>query len=377
VTVLIDSYVTEEYILNDAYKGLDDIDKALDASQHSLADLCSYCFYLMESKELELVKEQATRSADLGNERCPFAQLRYFIGRLGHHVQAVRVLMDTARRIPGLFEEAKIEIVNGPSSSSIEAPPLRPTLGLDGIANRMISGDAELTRDIRDRLRRLNQSFGIEQLVRKKYEKMKPRVHAELVLLEYVFRLRRTLQPFNNDRYIGVSKPACYCCYLYIREHPGEFVPPATHQNIYVNWHPPIKTADLHGSVSESATRERKLLNGMVKAIRNKTIEKLKARTGGEISGQNHDSETWVSFFTQSSTMKENQNTSIESIGNELIPYAQSASPSPDPSNSDSYSRGSEGTGGNIAASLSILMEEKLNCLDESEESEDGGGVGL
>lgn len=177
------------------------------------ADLCSCCFDLIKSTLLSFVKEKATKSEGFGNARSHFADLRHFIGRLGNHVQVVRVLVAGAHRFPGLIEDCRINIVSGPLSP-ILAPPPRSKLTISGIVNRMISNEEELTKDLESRLVSLNDALEIERLIREEYgeKNLKPRVHAELVLLAYSYRERNALQFYANDRFIGASKPTCYCC---------------------------------------------------------------------------------------------------------------------------------------------------------------------
>ena len=55
----------------------------------------------------------------------------------------------------------------------------------------------------------------------------RPRVHAELNLLEHFYRKR--LPFLDDDLFIAYSKPACYYCYRYISLHPGGFVRPSSH----------------------------------------------------------------------------------------------------------------------------------------------------
>jgi OTT_1508-like deaminase len=123
----------------------------------------------------------------------------------------------------------------------------------------------------------------------------------------YFYRKHDALQFFDNDRYIGASKAACYCCSLYIREHPGGFVEPATHQKNYLNWLPPTSTPEVQEPNSETAIHERMMLNSMVKAIRKRTIEQLKAQTGGERRRHHFDSITWETLPSQRSTARHDE----------------------------------------------------------------------
>jgi hypothetical protein len=225
------------------------------------------------------IKQRATSSEQHGNNQSPFAEVRHYVGRLASHVMAVRILVSAARRLPRLFLDPEIEVVHY-ERISILPPELRNKTTLKEIAHRMISNDEPLLLEIQRRLQVLDQAMDIERIVRVEYDKknFKPRVHAELMLLEHFYRNR--LDFVENDRYIGCSKPACYCCSLYIRSHPGQFVEPASHQKIYLNWMPPTSNWHAPDSGSRFANHERDMLNKMAELIRLKTIDQIKTQSG-------------------------------------------------------------------------------------------------
>jgi hypothetical protein len=227
------------------------------------------------------INEKAIACEAHGNQESPFPNLRHFIGRLASHIRTVRVLVAAARKLPSLFDDFHIEAILCPTA--LTAPPIaEDKLNLDGIVNRMISNNRPLTQEVQAQLQELNRNLQVELKVKERFadKNLKPRVHAELILLEYFFKHRGSLQLVANDRYIGCSKPACYCCSLYIHEHPGIFVQPATHQKIYLNWMPPTSTDDGRSPDNETIEHERKMLNMMVEKIRKETIEQITTRSG-------------------------------------------------------------------------------------------------
>ena len=235
----------------------------------------------MRSPMLAYVKERARTSEAHGNRQSPFAEVRHFMGRLAYHVKAVRILLSAACRIPTLFLEPQIEVVPSPTEVLPE-PTVRRKLNLHGITMRMISNDAVLLNEVRTRLQILNDSHKIEYFVQKEYgdKKFKPRVHAELILLEYFYQNRRTLRFAGDDPFIGTSKPTCYCCFLYFRAHPYHFVEPATHQKIYLNWMPPTSIPGLLGPNTALERHECKMLIEMVKSIRRRLIDQILSQSG-------------------------------------------------------------------------------------------------
>lgn len=97
----------------------------------------------------------------------------------------------------------------------------------------------------------------------------KPKVHAELLLLEHFYT--GNLDFVDADRYIACSKPACYCCYHYIKAHPGNFVVPGSHHNNYLKWRAPdVKMGDERG---ERIRME--ILIGMSKVFREDVLQQI------------------------------------------------------------------------------------------------------
>ncbi|KAK5459175.1 hypothetical protein LTR20_007846 [Exophiala xenobiotica] len=267
-------------------KAFSALKQGLIESSPDLLTLCYHCYKLLRSPVLNFVRERASLANAQTNRRNPFAEVKHFVGRLAFHVKMVDVLIVAAVRLPSLFQDPQIEPVEGPLEQ-IKAPALRQKTRLGGIVNRM-SWIA--------RLAVLDRTFQVEDLVRRTYEAktMEPRVHAELILLEYYYQHRADLELFENDRYIGTSKPACYCCSLYMHEHPAAFDQSASHQRIYLNWLPPATLANGPTSASLLTSHSQRMLNRMTELIRTRTIEQI--RTQSARRPKNFDSTTGDTF---------------------------------------------------------------------------------
>lgn len=257
------------------------IKKRLIDESGTLLDLCLCSDSLMKTPEMDRLRERATTSEGYGNRQSPFAEVKHYIGRLACHPRSVRSLISAAVHVPDLFLEPQMTVVPSPRSIVL-APSFRKKLNLEGIATRMISGDENLLQDLKDRLLMLDQAHGIERIVQEEYanKNFKPRVHAELILIEYFYQNRKHLRFFGGDAFIGTSKPSCYCCFLYFRSHPGRFVEPASHQKIYLNWMPPTSTPGVEKPNSELARHELYMLNEMVQSIRRRTIDQIMSQSG-------------------------------------------------------------------------------------------------
>jgi hypothetical protein len=217
-----------------------------------------------------------------------YLNIRHYIGRIGSHMKATKTLVAAASRLPALFVGFRIECC--PSPKPAERPPqMNMSLTLDGMVVRMLPQNDQSLPDFQEALQFMDNKFGIYQRMVKEYNdpKFLPRVHAELILLEHFYV--HEYQFVDGDKYFGCSKPACYCCYHYICAHPGNFVRPASHNKIYLNWRPPDAVKD----DPKNSLRQRDTLNTMIKAIRSDVLQQVKERRGPGKS--HHDSTTGIS----------------------------------------------------------------------------------
>lgn len=256
----------------------------LTRASEGVVELCRQCHSLMKkSSELDFMRDKAHACEAVGNKENPFADVTHFVGRLASHIREVKVLRAAAVRLPQLFSGFKIRFLHSPRSPALP-PAVRSKLHLDGIMSRMVSNNIDLQSELKARLQVWDhlRGGGLEQDVRTVYgDKIKkPRVHAELILLEYFHR--KELQYLDNDRFIGCSKPACYCCALYMQHHPARPEVPRTHQKIYLNWLPPtsMDATKVQDPNSRLALHERDMLNKIVCFIRDRTIGEIQDRLG-------------------------------------------------------------------------------------------------
>jgi OTT_1508-like deaminase len=175
-----------------------------------------------------------------------------------------------AKQLPNLFSDFQIKhLVSAPP---IAAPIADAKTNLDSALGRMLSKDeSQRLQEIREMVGNF-KVFDISAQFLEIYtdKTFRPRIHAELLLLEHFHQ--HNLEFVENDRYIGCSKPSCYCCDLYMRCHPGNFVRRACHGNLWINWRAPIPpVADDQVARQHTA----KMLNEMVKSIRQDALDQL------------------------------------------------------------------------------------------------------
>lgn len=203
----------------------------------------------------------------------PFGDLRHYIGRLGEHLKVVKNLVDAILAMPDLLDNFKIETRR--SSCSIPSPLHPDRIELNGIVGRMFNDGGEITRyraslATMDRIVEGDLSRGV-----KKESSFTTRVHAELLLVD-LFQ-EHEYDFVANDKYVGCSKPACYCCYHYIAALRGGFhlSMPACHNNVYLAWRVP-DLARHRGAAAEK--RRRDVMNTMILSIRDDLRRQVDSR---------------------------------------------------------------------------------------------------
>jgi len=267
-------------------------------------DLPGLCRFSYQERRCQYMRELQRHIGDepagleeAESRRQAFLLTRHYIGRLVSHFKASRILTTAGLRMPELFETFTIRTRPSPKPPSLPPPTDRLTT-LDGIIKRMFPKDSEETPRYQEALAIMDTKFDILKRLQAQFQdkEFRPRVHAELNLLEY-FYINRL--PFvDNDRFIACSKSACYCCYHYISLHPGGFVRPSSHGIRYLNWRAP----DL---VNEKDEREKKLqldvMNKVIAQIRLDAQRQIEQCRGP--SPWHPDSTTGITYSNEKNTL--------------------------------------------------------------------------
>lgn len=169
-----------------------------------------------------------------------------------------------------MFQQFSLQHV--PSKTTSPHPPARNKLTLEGIANRMFSEKSTRSRAFEDLLQGFNETGSIMDRVLEQYsnENWKPNVHAELALLEATYEKQCSF--YDEDRFIACSKAACFCCYHYICNHPGNYTRPACHNKLYLNWKPPELCPVVSGV---QAFSQQDVMNQVIVAVRKAVVERV------------------------------------------------------------------------------------------------------
>jgi hypothetical protein len=199
-----------------------------------------------------------------------FDNLRHILGRLGEHVKSSIILAVAAIRFPAIFDDFGIE--------TVVSPPSRPSattltqIQFEEWAATIFSNEDEIEH-YRAVLANLHTTTRGEIARRIGDEaRFKTRVHAELLLVDTFYWGQ--FEFFDDDAYIGCSKPACFGCFHYILSHNFNFSLPACHNKLYLTWRPPDIFTDAPSAAVAVRLRER-VLSKMTTTLRNQLRRQL------------------------------------------------------------------------------------------------------
>lgn len=158
--------------------------------------------------------------------------IRHYIGRLGSWFVASKFMVAIARQNPRVFENFQVIPVSRISETAIRAVDEDTSLK-QALLRTLPDYNSELV-DLRVRILQSTSNDDLAARFKRihKDPKFVPKVHAEALMMEHFYS--NQLRFFGNDRYIGCSKPSCYCCDLYLRCHPGNFEARPCHGNVWV-----------------------------------------------------------------------------------------------------------------------------------------------
>jgi hypothetical protein len=202
-------------------------------------------------------------------------EARHYIGRLGYYCRLANPLIQVAIEIPRILENLAVEFC--PSPSSAKSPLVASNITLEVIVNRMSFDSQDDRAEYLDRLRALNRVGDIASRIQDSCN-FTTRVHSEVILANH-FRSGE-FDYFGGDKYIGCSKPACFCCYHYMSAFCPDVTLDGSHNKVYVRWQPLEAGSD---------QQKKKALNYLVQKIRKECIGFVNDR---KRTGVHHDTRT-------------------------------------------------------------------------------------
>lgn len=187
-------------------------------------ELCAASFNFRHSPSYDLLNQRIKQSTD-----DVFSRIRHFVGRLGYWHKTGTSLIREARSFASVLSNARVELIPCPVFEHQRR--LAVDDRLECLALRVFPNYRETS--LCDKLvSRMNRAQSL--LIWFRTTRLVPRPHAEVVALH--FHASRNMEFVNDDHYIGCSKPACFCCSLYMRLHPAGIQPRPTHGNVWVQW---------------------------------------------------------------------------------------------------------------------------------------------
>ncbi|KAK8240125.1 hypothetical protein HDK90DRAFT_523243 [Phyllosticta capitalensis] len=240
--------------------------------------ICKWAHEARQTGQMHVLRAHKDQAlSDDSVHASPFQLTRHYIGRLGYHFQVAATCIAAAQRLPQLFKGFEVCCLKAaPSSHNLPVADVRQTF--DSVVLRMLpSGSTEDVRRYQNNLVIMDRKFNLYSRFLASYEEknFRPRVHCELALLEHFYA--NNLESFERDKFIGCSKPACYCCALYLQNHPGGFAKPASHQKIYLNWCPPDS---VFKDPENSRTHQHDILNKMISLLRTEALRQISDCSG-------------------------------------------------------------------------------------------------
>ncbi|CAN8098844.1 unnamed protein product [Discula destructiva] len=242
----------------------------------------------------------------------PWAEMRHAAGRLLSYFEGVQTLIE-AREQPEwaqLFYE--FEILCVPSSERHRNPIVnrRKNVSAADILHRMKGSDQEAYIAALNVCAEELQRFGLDENIRAQTNRNSfcPIVHAEILVHESLTALPDP-RFFEGYRYIGTSKPTCRLCSYYFQAMSrtiGDRVQVRqSHGNLYPNWRAP----DLYDNRPEAVKRQEKILDEMMKSIRQDTFNTIWDKVG---SGKSHDSNTSRTYDRMAFSVKPHSSSVVE-----------------------------------------------------------------
>ncbi|KAI9813828.1 MAG: hypothetical protein M1827_003618 [Pycnora praestabilis] len=257
--------------------------ESIPAKMCHLESLVRDCYEARSMHYLAVLAEKSEKANDVS---FAFRELRHLLGRLGNHMRATKSIVAAVLQNPQLLENFSVRVE--PSSPSVACPLTAGNVSLDGIVGRAFSDQDDIRR-YRGDLAWMDTKMdsGLSRRL-KEESSFQTRVHAELLLVDLFHRER--FEFVDGEKYVGCSKPACYCCYHYMLAHHGGFSLPACHMKLYLCWRPP----DIRHNVrTAQATKEvEDIMNSMNIRLRAELARQIESRAPRRTF--QHDSTTGV-----------------------------------------------------------------------------------
>ena len=295
-------------------KSLSDwLNSLLSHSEHVTLCTLAYEAHLKRFSQLQFQAAEEEKMSGPANKLNSFACVRHYLGRLAQHIRAPKELFETAPDMGPILDNFDVSSVK--HIASVLPPAPDEHTNLHGILNRMLGKEHDERREIENGLFKFNAVKHVFENFLGEYQNLRPRVHAEVQILEHFYRNRLCFA--KNDRYVACSKLACLCCAMYFRYHPARMVIPDSHQNVWTNWGPPL--VEKFSKSHEAGKRQLDILNNMIHDLRNMVISQALGQSSvGNRYPDSCSGITELHSFRSSPTPVKTQQGNSSSIWNDI-----------------------------------------------------------
>ncbi|KAK2054932.1 hypothetical protein LY76DRAFT_579087 [Colletotrichum caudatum] len=234
-----------------------------------------------ELRQIEQLGQESEDDAGVTQTALAFRAVKHMIGRLAAYVRAVSQILDDGSRLRRLLMDNRVVCsVHRPASAAVPETDAHTTLS--GVLKRLLPDRDRRYEPYLSILTNLDSQVHISSSLHKKFESgtIKPIVHAEVQLLHHFYSAGRRYAA--KDRYIACSKPACICCELYFRHHPGRVSLLDSHRKAYLNWG---VLSLVGGAQNPKWSDHRKILNDVVGDLKSMVIDQI---SGLQILSHDH-----------------------------------------------------------------------------------------
>jgi hypothetical protein len=173
----------------------------------------------------ELIRKEPDISA--------YRHIRHYLGRLASWAKSTHFVVDAAKSHRLLTRHVKVRYVQSPSPVSRGESATEETALQALVAALTRVGVPDARRMCNSRLRPLLEPYA------KRWRSLGTgtTVHAEVIMLDHFYHHKLTFA--YGKRYIGCSKPSCFCCGIYMSNHPLQPQERQCHNNVWIRWSPP------------------------------------------------------------------------------------------------------------------------------------------
>ncbi len=229
--------------------------------ESDMPDLAINCYRAHRKKTFAILRH---RSSQGNQRRLDYERLYKLLDKLGKHIWLFQRMIHAIDALRRDFREGFV-VKQIPASTGKPIPfPNFNEKSMEKVVGRVFSKKRE-----RDEFYHHLSQFYDKDILNGRLQQCKktgPRVHAEIILIDYFDRTDVTFLN-NDDKYIGCSKPACYLCYHYIQKHPTKYTLPPSHQKLYYAWClPAIRASDRN--CTDKITHHKRFLKEITGTLR-------------------------------------------------------------------------------------------------------------